>query len=133
MKNLYNFRGAFFLDDLSKNYGYNANMSYLYLLSAILCEIIATTFLKSSDGFTKWLPSVVTVIMYVISFAFLSLTLRTIPTGIAYAIWSGVGIIGISIIAWFVHDQKLDFPAMLGMAFIVAGVVIMNVFSKSGH
>ncbi|MBA4749886.1 MAG: multidrug efflux SMR transporter [Alphaproteobacteria bacterium] len=108
-------------------------MSYLYLLSAILCEIIATTFLKSSDGFTKWLPSVVTVIMYVISFAFLSLTLRTIPTGIAYAIWSGVGIIGISIIAWFVHDQKLDFPAMLGMAFIVAGVVIMNVFSKSGH
>jgi len=71
--------------------------------------------------------------MYVISFAFLSFTLRTIPTGIAYAIWSGVGIIGISIIAWFVHDQKLDFPAMLGMAFIVAGVVIMNVFSKSGH
>lgn len=108
-------------------------MSYLYLMSAILCEIIATTFLKSSDGFTKWLPSVVTVIMYVISFAFLSLTLRTIPTGIAYAIWSGVGIIGISIIAWFVHDQKLDFPAILGMAFIVAGVVIMNVFSKSGH
>lgn len=108
-------------------------MSYLYLLSAILCEIVATTFLKSSDGFTKWLPSVVTVVMYVISFAFLSLTLRTIPTGIAYAIWSGVGIIGISIIAWFVHDQKLDFPAMLGMAFIVAGVVIMNVFSKSGH
>lgn len=102
-------------------------------MSAILCEIIATTFLKSSDGFTKWLPSVVTVIMYVISFAFLSLTLRTIPTGIAYAIWSGVGIIGISIIAWFVHDQKLDFPAILGMAFIVAGVVIMNVFSKSGH
>jgi small multidrug resistance pump len=71
--------------------------------------------------------------MYVISFAFLSLTLRTIPTRIAYAIWSGVGIIGISIIAWFVHDQKLDFPAILGMVFIVAGVVIMNVFSKSGH
>lgn len=106
-------------------------MTYLYLAVAILSEVIATSFLKVSDGFTRPIPSAITVVGYAISFYFLSLALRTIPTGIAYAIWSGVGIVLITAIAWIFQGQKLDAPALGGLGLIVAGVVVINVFSKA--
>src|SRR5690606_24301394 len=98
---------------------------------AICTEVIATSCLKASDGFTRLVPSVITVIGYCTSFYFLSLTLATIPTGIAYAIWSGVGIVLISLVGWLVFRQPLDGPALLGMGLIMAGVIIINVFSRS--
>lgn len=108
--------------------------SYLLLLAAIVCETIATSFLKQSEGFTKLLPSVVTAIGYIVSFYSLSLVLKHIPVGIAYAIWSGVGIILIALIGRTVFRQHLDTPAMLGLALIIAGVMVINLFSKSvGH
>ena len=106
-------------------------MNWLYLSIAILAEVIATSALKSAEGFTRLVPSVVTVVGYVVSFYCLSLTLRTIPVGIIYAIWSGVGIVLISLVGAVVFKQHLDAPAILGIALIIAGVVIMNVFSKS--
>lgn len=106
-------------------------MTYLYLAVAILSEVIATSFLKVSDGFSKPIPSAITVAGYAISFYFLSLALRDIPTGIAYAIWSGVGIVLITAIAWVFQGQKLDAPALAGLGLIVAGVVVINVFSKA--
>ena len=109
-------------------------MNYVYLILAIIAEVIGTTFMKQSEGFTKLVPGLVTAVAYVVAFYFLSLTLKTIPTGIAYAIWSGVGIVLIAAIAWVFQGQQLDAPAMLGMGLIVAGVVVMNVFSKvSAH
>jgi small multidrug resistance pump len=107
-------------------------MHYLYLLIAIVAEVTATSFMKSSEGFTRLVPSLVVVAGYVVAFYFLSLTLRTLPTGIAYAIWSGVGVVLIATIAWIFQGQKLDAAAMLGMTLIVAGVVVLNVFSKTG-
>jgi small multidrug resistance pump len=106
-------------------------MTYLYLAVAILSEVIATSFLKVSDGFTRPVPSAITVAGYAISFYFLSLALRDIPTGIAYAIWSGIGIVLITTIAWVFQGQKLDVPALGGLGLIVAGVVVINVFSKA--
>jgi len=106
-------------------------MPYLFLAIAIASEVCATSFMKLSHGFTRPIPSVVTILGYAIAFYFLSLTLKTVPTGIAYAIWSGVGIVLIATIAWIFQGQKLDAPAMAGMALIIAGVVVMNVFSKA--
>ncbi|UBS34741.1 QacE family quaternary ammonium compound efflux SMR transporter [Altererythrobacter sp. N1] len=106
------------------------NVSYVYLGMAILAEVIGTTFLKQSDGFSKLVPGLVTVAAYLVSFYFLSLTLKSIPTGIAYAIWSGAGIVLISAVAWIFHGQKLDGPAIAGMALIICGVAIMNLFSR---
>ncbi|HMP45493.1 MAG TPA: SMR family transporter [Sphingopyxis sp.] len=109
-------------------------MPYIYLTIAIVAEVVATSSLKWSDGFTKLAPSLVTVIGYGIAFYFLSLTLRTIPTGVAYAIWSGVGVVLIVAVAWIFQGQRLDAPAILGIGLIVAGVVVMNVFSRTaGH
>ncbi len=107
-------------------------MAYLYLFIAILAEVTGTSFMKLSEGFTRPVPSLVTALGYAIAFYFLSLTLKTIPTGIAYAIWSGVGIVLISAVAWVFQGQKLDAPAMIGMALIIAGVVVMNAFSRAG-
>lgn len=106
-------------------------MNYVLLAVAILSEVIGTTFMKQSEGFTKLVPSLLTALAYVVAFYCLSLTLKTIPTGVAYAIWSGCGIVLIAAVAWIVQGQKLDVPAMAGMGLIVAGVVVMNVFSKS--
>lgn len=106
-------------------------MTYLFLAIAIAAEVAATTFLKLSDGFTKPLPSVLTVLGYGVSFYFLSIALRSIPTGIAYAIWSGAGIILIALIAWIFQGQKLDAPALGGMGLIMAGVLVMNLLSES--
>ena len=107
------------------------NSSYLYLGIAILAEVMATSMLKASDGFTRWIPSLLTCVGYGVAFYFLSLTLRTVPTGVAYAIWSGVGVVLISIVAWVWQKQALDLPAMAGMALIVAGVLVINLFSKT--
>lgn len=103
----------------------------LYLLIAILAEVIGTTALKLSEGFTRIVPSMVVVFGYLVSFFFLSLTLKNIPIGIAYAIWSGVGIILISVIGYFLFKQVIDLPAIFGVLLIITGVVVINVFSKS--
>ena len=106
-------------------------MTYLYLALAIIAEVIATTFLKVSDGFSKPRPSLVTVVGYAIAFYFLSLTLRNLPTGIVYAVWSGVGVVLIATIAWVFQSQRLDAAALCGMGLIVSGVVVINLFSSS--
>jgi len=100
------------------------------LAIAIVAEVIATSALKSSAGFTRLWPSLLVVAGYGAAFFFLSLTLRTIPIGIAYAIWSGVGVVLITLIGWLIYGQRLDAPALLGMGLIVAGVVVINAFSK---
>ncbi|QJU57296.1 QacE family quaternary ammonium compound efflux SMR transporter [Sphingomonas sp. AP4-R1] len=101
-----------------------------YLMLAIVAEVLGTTAMKQSNGFTQPLWSAATIAGYGVAFYFLSITLRTMPTGIAYAIWSGVGIVLISAIAWAFQGQKLDAAAMLGMALIICGVIVMNVFSR---
>ena len=107
---------------------------WVYLISAIVSEVIATSALKASTGFSKPLPSVVVVVGYLVSFYFLSLTLKTIPVGIAYAIWSGVGVVLISIVAWLLYGQRLDLPALIGMGLIISGVMVINLFSSTaGH
>ncbi len=105
--------------------------NWFFLFIAIASEIVATSALKSSHGFSKLIPSIVVIIGYSAAFYCLSLTLRTIPVGIAYAIWSGIGIVGVSLIAWLYYGQKLDLPAVLGMVLIITGVLIMNLFSKT--
>ena len=108
-------------------------MSWIYLSIAIFAEIIATTALKGAEGFTRRWPSLITISGYAVAFYCLSLSLRTIPVGIAYAVWSGVGIVAISLIGLFLYKQSLDAAALVGIALIVAGVFVLNVFSKSGH
>lgn len=105
--------------------------SYLILLLAIIFETLATSFLKQSEQFTKLVPSLLTIVGYAASFYCLSIVLKTIPVGIAYTIWSGVGIILIAVIGLVVFKQHLDLPAIIGLGMIIAGVVIINVFSKS--
>lgn len=100
------------------------------LAVAIIAEVIATTALKQSDGFSRPLWGVVTVVGYGVAFYFLALTLKVIPTGMAYAIWSGVGIVLITAVAWAFHGQRLDAPAVLGTALIVAGVAVITLFSR---
>lgn len=105
--------------------------NYVYLLLAIVGEVIGTSALKASEGFSRLGPSVLVVIGYGIAFYFLSLTLRSIPVGIAYAVWSGAGVALITLVGWVAFGQKLDGPGFLGIALIVAGVVVLNVFSKA--
>ncbi len=104
---------------------------YLYLTVAIIFEVIGTSALKASDTFTRLVPSLVTLVAYPVCFFFLALSLRTIPVGIAYAMWSGLGIVLIALIGWFWFKQTLDGPALLGLALIIAGVVVANTFSQS--
>ncbi|MCS4224274.1 multidrug efflux SMR transporter [Sphingobacterium sp. BIGb0165] len=107
-------------------------IKYLYLFLAIAAEIFATTFLKKSEGFTLWKPTSICIIGYIIAFYFLSITLKYLPVGISYAIWSGVGIVAITLIGMILFKQIPDTPAVIGMILIVAGVIIINVFSKMG-
>lgn len=107
-------------------------MSWLYLSIAIFAEIIATSALKSAEGFTRLWPSVITLTGYGIAFYCLSISLRDIPVGIAYAVWSGAGIVAISIIGLVFFKQQLDAAALVGIGLIIAGVIVLNVFSKSG-
>jgi small multidrug resistance pump len=106
-------------------------MPYLFLAIAIVAEVIATSALKSSQGFTRLLPSILVVAGYSCAFYFLSLTLRTMPVGIAYAIWSGLGIMLVTAIAWLLHGQRLDLPAIIGLLLIIAGVLVVTLLSKS--
>lgn len=107
---------------------------YLYLAVAIAAEVIATTSMKAIDGFNKPLPLLLVIGGYAIAFWMLILVVRTIPVGIAYAIWAGLGIVLVSIAALVLYQQKLDLPAILGMGLIVSGVVVIQLFSHStGH
>lgn len=104
---------------------------WLYLAVAIVAEVVGTSFLKSAEGFTRLVPSVVVVVSYVVAFFFLGLALNTLPVGIAYAIWAGVGVALIALVGYAFLGQSLDTPAIVGMALIVAGVVVINVFSRT--
>jgi small multidrug resistance pump len=107
---------------------------YLYLAIAIAAEVVATTSMKAIDGFNKPLPLLLVIGGYAIAFWMLILVVRTIPVGIAYAIWAGLGIVLVSIAAMFIYQQKLDLPAVLGMGLIVSGVVVSQLVSQStGH
>jgi small multidrug resistance pump len=109
-------------------------MNYVYLFAAIVSEVIATSALKAAEGFSRFWPSVIVIVGYGLAFYCLSLTMRTISIGIAYAIWSGVGIVLIALVGLLFYRQPLDAPALIGMAFILAGVLIINVFSRTaGH
>jgi small multidrug resistance pump len=105
--------------------------AWTYLAIAIIAEVVATSALKAADGFTRPGPSTVVVVGYGIAFYFLSLTLQSIPVGVTYAIWSGVGIVLITLVAWLWYGQALDAAALVGLGLIVAGVAVLNVFSKS--
>ncbi len=104
---------------------------WILLGLAIAAEVVGTSALKASEGFSKLWPSAIVVASYGAAFYLLSLTLRTIPVGIAYAVWSGVGVVLIALIGWLVFGQKLDAAGMLGMGLIVAGVLVLNLLSKS--
>jgi small multidrug resistance pump len=104
---------------------------WIFLAVAIVSEVVGTTALKASDGFSRLWPSLVVLAAYATSFYFLSLTLKTMPVGVVYAIWSGVGIALIALVAWVFLGQTLDLPALVGMGLIVSGVVVLNVFSRT--
>ena len=105
--------------------------NWIFLCVAIIAEVIATSALKSSEGFSKPIASVIVVLGFIIAFYCLSLTLKTIPVGIAYAIWSGAGIVLVTTIAWIVFDQKLDVWGIIGIALIMSGVLVLNLLSKT--
>ncbi|MDR5897428.1 multidrug efflux SMR transporter [Halomonas vilamensis] len=105
-------------------------MTFVYLVLAIVAEVVATSALKASMGFTRPLPSIVVVVGYGLAFYLLSLVLRTLPVGVAYAIWAGLGIVLVTIMGIVVFGEKPDLPGVLGIVFIVAGVVLLQVFSK---
>ena len=107
-------------------------MKYFYLAIAIIAEVIGTSMLRQSDGFSRIVPGVISVAAYLVALFLLSLTLKVMPTGIVYAIWSGFGIVLIAIVAWVFQGQKLDLPALLGIGLIIAGIGVMNLFSKVG-
>jgi small multidrug resistance pump len=104
---------------------------WIYLSIAIVAEVLGTSFLKSSAGFTRLWPSLIVIVGYAVAFYFLSLTLRTMSVGIAYAVWAGVGVALITAIGWVFYREPLDAPALLGIVLIVAGVIVINVFSAS--
>ncbi|MGB0661007.1 MAG: DMT family transporter [Mangrovicoccus sp.] len=106
-------------------------MHWLYLIAAIIGEIIGTTALTASNGFSSWGWGVLALGSYGVSFVFLSFALKIIPVGIAYAVWSGVGIAAIAILGVALFGQKLDWPAILGLSLIIAGVLVLNLFSQS--
>ena len=104
---------------------------YLILALAIVAETIGTTALKASEQFTRIGPSLIVVLAYGVSFYLLSITLKTIPVGVVYALWSGLGIVSIAIIGWFVFGQTLDFAALAGMAMISGGIAVIHLFSSA--
>lgn len=105
-------------------------MHYIYLALAILGEVIATSTLKASEEFTKPIPTIISIVGYMCTLYFLTLALKVIPIGIAYAIWAGVGIIMISVGGYFIYEQSLDLPAILGIALITVGVIVIQLFSE---
>ena len=108
--------------------------AWLLLALAIVAEVIGTSALKASEGFTRLAPSGLVMLGYAVSFYCLSLVLRSIPVGVAYAIWSGLGIVLVTLVAWVAYGQTVDLAGVLGMALILAGVLVLNLFSKTaGH
>ncbi len=105
--------------------------AWLTLGIAIVAEVIGTSALKASEGFTRWLPSLVVVLGYAVAFYCLSLVLRHIPVGVAYAVWSGLGIVLITLVAFVLYGQKIDTAGLIGMGLIVTGVLVLNLFSKA--
>ena len=108
-------------------------MPWLYLILAIAGEVVGTTALKASDGFTRLGPSLLVVVGYAFAFYLLAQVLRTIPLGITYAIWSGVGVAAVTLIGWLVYGQRLDIPAIIGITLIVAGVLVLNLWAGATH
>ena len=106
-------------------------MNWLYLAVAIVLEVLATSALKASEGFTRLWPSLLVVLGYAGAFYLLSLTLRSLPVGVVYAVWSGAGVVLITLAGWLLFGQKLDAPAFVGIALISAGVVVLNFFSRA--
>ena len=104
---------------------------YIYLTIAIIAEVIATSALKASEEFTRLTPSIIVALGYSVAFYMLSLCLKDIPVGIAYAVWSGLGIVLVTLIAWFLYGQKLDVPALIGLGLIIAGVATIQLFSQT--
>ena len=108
--------------------------TYFLLFLAILAEVIATSALKASESFTRLMPSILVVVGYGVAFTCLSMTLKTLPLGVAYAIWSGVGTALVAVVGWLVYRQHLDLPAIAGVVLIIAGTIVLNLFSKvSAH
>lgn len=105
--------------------------AWVYLLIAIVAEVVATSALKATAAFTRTGPSIVVVVGYGVAFYFLARALETVPVGVAYALWSGIGVVLITLIAWLVYGQALDLAAIVGLALIVAGVVVLNLYSKT--
>lgn len=109
-------------------------MAYIYLATAIVAEVVATSALKASEEFTKLIPSLIVLVGYGVAFYFLTLVLKTIPVGITHAVWAGLGIVLVTLASAVLYNQTPDIPAVIGMGLIVAGVVVINVFSKTiGH
>lgn len=106
-------------------------VNWLFLAIAIVAEVVATSALKSSEGFTRLMPSAVVIVGYSIAFYFLSLALKAIPVGIAYAVWAGLGIVLVAAIGWFYYGQKLDAWAFVGMGLIISGVAVLNLLAKA--
>jgi len=106
---------------------------YAILAIAIVSEVIGTLSLKASEGFTRLGPSMIVIVAYGLAFYFLSLTLKSIPVGIAYAVWSGMGVTLVALIGWLLFGQKLDLAAVLGMGLIIAGVIVLNLFSSTAQ
>ena len=105
--------------------------NWVYLGLAIVSEVLATASLKSTEGFTRLVPSIVVLVGYSAAFYFLSLTLDTIPIGVAYAVWSGVGVATITLVSFVLYDQKIDVAGLVGIGLIVAGVVVLRLFSET--
>lgn len=106
-------------------------MAFIYLIIAIIAEVIATSAMKASNGFTVLTPSLLTIAGYALAIYCLSLTMKSIPVGITYALWSGAGIVLVSLVGFFYYKQHLDFAALIGLAFMISGILIIHVFSKS--
>ena len=105
--------------------------AWLILMLAIAAEVVATSSLKASEGFTRLWPSAMVVVGYAVAIYLLSLVLKTIPVGVAYAIWSGLGVVLITLVAWLAYGQRIDLPGLIGMGLIVSGVVVLNLFSSA--
>ena len=106
-------------------------MTYLFLAIAIIAEVAATSALKASEEFTRLVPSIIVVVGYGVAFYFMTLVLRVIPIGITYAVWSGIGIVLVAVVGFFLYKQTPDIPAILGMSLIISGVIVIHFFSKS--
>jgi len=109
-------------------------LAWILLLVAIAAEVIATTALAASQGLSRLGPVMISAAGYAVALGLLAVVMRVMPTGVVYAIWSGLGVVLIAVVAWIIHGQRLDLPAVAGMGLILAGVLVINLFSRTvGH